>query len=648
MPTEVLDDFNDTRVREQSIQAPCSSGNASFNANCFSDAACSGPPDRQTVRATARLQWQSFNPAGFLNPGNVAGQACGTAFLISRRRLLIAGHCLKVCTTGLYDASQPLTPISNSGAFVKPQALARLLEVQFGYQTQTCGDLLSMEETFHPYNTTKLKVTRLVEYKYGNVDYAIIEVEGEPGAEFGYLSGNLAFNQGNIHIVQHPLGAPKKVEYGYGQYVNGKIQYKVNTLEGSSGAAIACGDNEYCGLHIQGGIDSPFNYAVPLLEIYRVSPFLQQLNYRLPRYQFVAAPKKNRSGEYVLGISLVGVSVAFGIVSVKTKKKNKPIFFVSLLMMIAAIGSAVAVIADVIQTDHSSERNSQGLLPSSQTHTDMTVVEEFTCYRPETHGGCRVEKPTHTAYTVPETFSNHHIIPIEDLLFLWKYLHNLRFEDCDELRGQAHLYAATIASTAEKELRKEMLAFYPDSADRQSLWKTKTSDIYTQRRQNEDSKYSELHRDEVSRQYGDFHQMLVILCLPQASTETCFAWSFWNLFQGWSKTYRDDDPSRDLPTDRSEKTRPKSFDPQIWFYLKDEQLGLYTLIQALKKLSPLKGAQAKAKLKATENALYKTMQGLSVLWKRIPTQAMSVCEYNEDDWRLTKSKPSFRFARLEK
>ncbi|NER37562.1 MAG: trypsin-like peptidase domain-containing protein [Oscillatoria sp. SIO1A7] len=95
-------------------------------------------------------------------------------------------------------------------------------------------------------------------YTNPTLDYTLVEVEGEPGQEWGWLplaAKNVRVND-RVNIIQHPLGQPKQIsmQNNFVQYVGGDaIQYVTSTMPGSSGSPV-CNDNwEVVALHHAGG-----------------------------------------------------------------------------------------------------------------------------------------------------------------------------------------------------------------------------------------------------------------------------------------------------------------------------------------------------------------------------------------------------------
>jgi hypothetical protein len=89
-----------------------------------------------------------------------------------------------------------------------------------------------------------------------------------------------------------------------------------------------------------------------------------------------------------------------------------------------------------------------------------------------------------------------------------------------------------------------------------------------------------------------------------------FAWSCWNLFNGWNSTYRTDDPKRDYK-DRNEKVRPLSFNPQLWECVQ----ALYGQIRNLKSFNNPKTIKDVEAILKAENGLFNCLSNLNERWK---------------------------------
>ena len=92
-----------------------------------------------------------------------------------------------------------------------------------------------------------------------SLDYAVLELEGEPGIVHGYT--NLKFtdpdSQDSLIIIQHPGGKPKKFATGSLSSVRGNyLRYKVDTMGGSSGSGVLDPDGFLMAVHTNGGCSS--------------------------------------------------------------------------------------------------------------------------------------------------------------------------------------------------------------------------------------------------------------------------------------------------------------------------------------------------------------------------------------------------------
>lgn len=90
------------------------------------------------------------------------------------------------------------------------------------------------------------------------LDYALIELNGNPGDEWGILKIRTQIPpiDSRVNIIQHPNGLPKQIamQNNFVKYVDDKrIQYITSTLPGSSGAPVFNNQWEVIALHHSGG-----------------------------------------------------------------------------------------------------------------------------------------------------------------------------------------------------------------------------------------------------------------------------------------------------------------------------------------------------------------------------------------------------------
>ena len=254
---------------------------------------------------------------------------------------------------------------------------------------------------------------------------------------------------------------------------------------------------------------------------------------------------------------------------------------------------------------------------------------EFLRYRLDTHPGQRVPKPHDDEYSIEpyDNHSVHHIIPIADLLFLWDYFHTLDEASRIEIRRIANEFASNYRNDKIAKLDNESRTRKTEIPK----IKVKSKEIYNR-------KYEELHNKFLSERYACFITILIQLCPKKAQRpdRTWFAWSFWNLFKGWKKDYRTDDPADGCRLDLSEKVRPQNFNPRIWTHLKDPESGLFRKIQLLKR-NPELNNQNKANLYSCLNALHDE-------WNR--RREKSIHPYNSAEWQHMGSKDGHKIYRV--
>ncbi len=158
--------------------------------------------------------------------------------------------------------NKPVKPWSGTGFLVTPDLLmtnyhvisnVSLLPVtifRFNYEENFNGEAQQVKEY-------RAKVNGIFQANQ-ILDYAIIQLEQEPGYEWGWLPLQIkdVKKDERVNIIQHPGGLPKQVslQNNYVEYVGGNvIQYVTSTLPGSSGAPVLNDGWEVIALHHAGG-----------------------------------------------------------------------------------------------------------------------------------------------------------------------------------------------------------------------------------------------------------------------------------------------------------------------------------------------------------------------------------------------------------
>jgi V8-like Glu-specific endopeptidase len=153
-------------------------------------------------------------------------------------------------------------------------------QVTFNFQRDTEGNLRPER---------RFAIREIVEHRLGDLDYAIIRLEGDPGNVFGFarISPTDAAVGDTVCIIGHPATAPKQIEAGPVTAFDGnQIQYNdIDTLPGNSGSGILHGPTGMIvGVHTNGGCNSTpspprgFNLGVRIEALLAVSPILRRLS----------------------------------------------------------------------------------------------------------------------------------------------------------------------------------------------------------------------------------------------------------------------------------------------------------------------------------------------------------------------------------
>lgn len=221
-------------------------------------------------QAVGQLQWNNNLATIYASPGDVSGARWGSGTLIARNLFLTAGHCFD-------QTPAPWTVPRAPGTMnpITPAEIALNMHVNFNYQFDAAGNLRT--EDSYP-------VTALVEYRLGNLDFAIVRLAGDPGLVYGttpIATADAAIGD-MLCIIQHPNGVPKRIEAGpLSDFVGDMIRYNdIDTLGGTSGSGILGPDGTIVGVHTNGGCTGMMighNFGVRISSIRANSPTIQGL-----------------------------------------------------------------------------------------------------------------------------------------------------------------------------------------------------------------------------------------------------------------------------------------------------------------------------------------------------------------------------------
>lgn len=218
-----------------------------------------------------QLQWNSNLASLYTNPGNVSGVRWCTGTLISNDLFLSAGHCFDQ-TGGGWERPR----VNGTTNIISPQEIATRMHVNFNFQVDPAGN---------PRTEQSFPILQLVEYRLGNLDFAICRLGGNPGQTFGFtqVSTTDAAVNDMLCIIGHPAGMMKRIEAGPCTSLSGNdIFYNdIDTLGGNSGSGILrASDGRLVGVHTNGGCNAQgtgSNRGVRITSIRNNSPTLQSL-----------------------------------------------------------------------------------------------------------------------------------------------------------------------------------------------------------------------------------------------------------------------------------------------------------------------------------------------------------------------------------
>ena len=163
-----------------------------------------------------------------------AGECSG--FLIAPSLFMTAGHCVDPAGSG----------------FATADANCQAMEIQFNYQEENnampaAGDM------------PRFDCLDVLDWQNdANRDYAVIQLDGQPGEDFGYLEIDPrapVINE-DITVIQHPNGVPKKVHTGDVLAAQvGWLDHDADTYFASSGSPVLDASGRVIAVHTNAGCD---------------------------------------------------------------------------------------------------------------------------------------------------------------------------------------------------------------------------------------------------------------------------------------------------------------------------------------------------------------------------------------------------------
>lgn len=183
----------------------------------------------QRQSPVGQIQWNANLGAIYTNPGNVSAARWCSGTLIGNDLFLTAGHCFDQ-TGGGWNRPR----VNGTTNVISSADIATNMHVNFNFQVDAAGN---------PRPEVSFPITALIEYRLGGLDFAIVRLGGNPGAQFGTtaISTTDAAQGDMCCIIGHPSGLPKRIEAGPALAPSGnQIRYDdIDTLGGNSGIRCA-------------------------------------------------------------------------------------------------------------------------------------------------------------------------------------------------------------------------------------------------------------------------------------------------------------------------------------------------------------------------------------------------------------------------
>jgi hypothetical protein len=217
------------------------------------------------------LRWSGDLVKRYSDPGNVNALRWCSGTLIAEDLFLTAGYCLDTRPLGW-----TVPRVEGTDTPIPRAEIAANMRVEFDYQLGPDGE---------DRKPTPFAVTELVEDRLGDLDYAIVRLDGAPGERFGtarIAPENVPVDS-TICIIGHPEGLQKRIDAGtVTAYEDIRIFYgDISTAGGSGGSGLlASPAGTIVGIHTNGGCDDPkigSNFGLTISGLLQASPILREL-----------------------------------------------------------------------------------------------------------------------------------------------------------------------------------------------------------------------------------------------------------------------------------------------------------------------------------------------------------------------------------
>lgn len=247
------------------------------------------------------------------------------------------------------------------------------------------------------------------------------------------------------------------------------------------------------------------------------------------------------------------------------------------------------------------------------------------------------EHPDDPEYYLPDpgNMSNHHIIPIDHLLFLWEYVHNDTLDEFTASEIIRSVDKQKVQEDVNNAIRAEQYKQGYDKKKRENDARLRHTDgvfkdEYKERINAEYNKRIKIiYVERVKKRYHPLKKLIKNLT-PVCPDKTWFAWSWWNLFKG--PKMREDDPSRDR-IDKSEKNMPLNFNSNLWRAVKN-------LDASIKKLIIQSQSRNIKNILMAEDEIKKNLSLLENVWEK----PRKIHPYDDREWLVVGKTPGGQFT----
>lgn len=224
-------------------------------------------------------------------------------------------------------------------------------------------------------------------------------------------------------------------------------------------------------------------------------------------------------------------------------------------------------------------------------------------------GVAREESPGLPMYGVLANHSNHHILPIRYLQYLWDYFHlNYDRGNGDEFQIP---YARRLREVDSDKIYKEAVdvcRINPGLFSCDKLVAEKTAALFKKR-------------------YAKTSKVLDNLCWPLAPSGDNLAWANWNLFKGWNRTIRGGED----PGDKPEPNKPPTFDVNLWGYIDKLKLALLDL-SAINSRNRQRNVREEKACSEALRKLQHYVQSSADFQRKVREQGHFIHLYSVADW----------------